>query len=422
MIALAAVIFLLAVSASWGSAGKNVPRSVAWSHGQVAFTSFDFSTLPAGGRESTTFRLTNLGRAVSGKFAVRLTGSSAFSIRASGCGGTRKQCRVTVAYAPSGARSRDHAVLTASAEHRTAARLKISGCSADASGHLYWVNDFDGTVYKGRFAAGCTPKITTLAGGEFDNVSIAVGNAHVYWTDRQKGTVNEVPVGGGSVTTLASGQDSPFSVAADGTHVYWVNYGYASDGTVNEVPVGGGSVTTLASGQSGPISVAVDGTNVYWVNHGNYSESNGTVNEVPVGGGSVTTLATSQGGYLDSLAVNGTHVYWTDPYYGTVNEVPVGGGSVTTLATDQVSPYSLAVDATHVYWISGNPGTVNEVPAGGGSVTILASGYFTTLAVDDAYVYWDDEISQAVVRVPIGGGSAKTVASNQYTYAMAVGP
>jgi hypothetical protein len=385
VIALAALMFLLAVSTSWGSAGKNAPRFVAWSHGHVAFTSYEFSTLPSGARESMNFRLTNLGRAVPGKFAIRLTGSSAFSMRASGCRVTRKSCRVTVAYAPSGAGARDHAVLTASAEHRTAARLKISGCSADASGHLYWLN---GSVNKGLFAAGCTPKITTLARskGYSYPASIAVDNTHVYWTDIVKGTVNEVPVGGGSVTTLASGQHYPISVAVDGTHVYWVNQGsyFDSDGTVSEVPIGGGSVTTLASGVGNLASVAVDGTHVYWAD----------------------------------LAPPGVD--------GTVDEVPVGGGSVTTLASGQEYPISVAVDGAHVYWVNESPyypGAVNEVPVGGGSVTILASdGAAGPLAVDDSYVYWSDYSDGALMRAPLGGGSVKTLVRGQSASAMAVGP
>src|SRR5262249_51457603 len=120
------------------------------------------------------------------------------------------------------------------------------------------------------------------------------------------------------------------AMVADATHLYWLNYFYGTDhtGTVEEVPLGGGTVTTLATGQNWPIALAVDSINVYWVTW----EKQGTVNEVPIGGGPVTTLAIGQS-WPVSVAVNGTHVYWVNNGDGTVNEVPVGGGSVTTLAT-----------------------------------------------------------------------------------------
>jgi hypothetical protein len=57
-------------------------------------------------------------------------------------------------------------------------------------------------------------------------------------------------------TTLESGGE-PNSVAADGTHVYWTDL---ADRTVNEMPLGGGSITTLATSASssfGFFSVAV---------------------------------------------------------------------------------------------------------------------------------------------------------------------
>lgn len=65
------------------------------------------------------------------------------------------------------------------------------------------------------------------------------------------GTVNEVPLGGGTVTTLATGQREPWFVAVDSTHIYWANYGdeHIPDGSVDEVPLGGGNATTLASHQ-----------------------------------------------------------------------------------------------------------------------------------------------------------------------------
>ena len=295
--------------------------------------------------------------------------------------------------------------------------------------HVYWVNFTDqttasGTVNKVPVGGG---SVTTLASGQIAPASVAVDGKYVYWVNFNPftGTVNKVPLDGGSVTTLATGQDLPYSVAVDGTHVYWVNSGWDLDtGWVNKVPLGGGSVTTLASSQDHPTSVAVDGTYVYWTN-----DNGGTVNKIPLGGGSVTTLASGQN-TPESVAVDGTHVYWVNYYGGTVDKVPVGGGSVTTLASGQSTPInSVAVDGTYLYWVNMHDGTVNKVPLGGGSVTTLASGqdHPTTLAVDGTYVYWVNlGISEGlgtVNKVPAGGGSVTTLAAGQDNpTSIAVGP
>jgi len=411
--------------------GKDASGSLAWSRGGVAIPSYAFATLDSGSHASTTFRLTNWGRHVSGKFAIHLTGSSAFSIKSNRCTGrnlnVRQWCRVTVVYAPSEEGARDRAVLTATREHRTAAKLTLSGCSGDASGHVYWVTDtVYGTVNKTQFVEGCLPlNTTTLVTGEEYSFphSVAVDSTHVYWGSGD-GTVKKVPISGGTVTTLASGQGAVPGLAVDGTHVYWVSFhsGYWDDGTVKEVPISGGSVTTLASDQGRVSSLAVDATHVYWANllPNDDGPGAGTLSEVPVGGGAVTTLASGQG-WPGSVAVDGTYVYWTSQGNGTVNKIPVGGGTVTALATGQGGPTPLAVDSTRVYWVNYNDGTVNSVPLGGGAVTTLASGQSAeTLAVDGTHVYWTG--SGALKEVPVGGGAVNVVTYAGYSPALAVGP
>jgi hypothetical protein len=405
VVVVAAMAVVVLVSPGIG-AGKVASPWLAWTHHGIAMTSYGFPTLASGSRASTHFRLANWGRDSSGKFAIHLTGSSAFSIRSNGCAGrktlrVRKWCRVTVAYAPSAAGGHDHAVLMASREHKAAARLNIYGCGASA--RIYWgspdITDAV-TVRAGLFAEGCVTPATTLARANCFVTLLAVDDTYVYWANICARTLNEVPLDGGKVTTLASGLAYPTSLAADGTHVFWADNG----GRVNEVSVDGGSVTALASGQSAS-SLAVDGTHVFWTN-----EFDGTVNEVPVGGGTVTTLASDQKN-PGSVAVDPTHVFWLQGNSAsrTVNEVPLGGGSVTTLASGQAHAFSLAVDSSHVYWSNYYGGTVNEVPVGGGSVTTLATGqgYTGSLAVDGAHVYWAG--GGAVKEVPVGGGAVNTV-------------
>jgi hypothetical protein len=363
--AAAGVVVLVAPAVGQGRAD---PASLKWSRsrGGPTISSYDFGAVESGSSVSRWFRLGGPGSTKSGKLAIGLSGSSAFSMDSDRCTGKsigkKLSCWVRVAYRPLEDPASDGAALTATGASGVAVCLSLIGGSAHPSGSLYWAGYDSGKVDKLPHAGGC---VTTLASGQGVATAVAVDSTHVYWGAPP--TVNKVPLGGGSATTLARGQYYPGSLAVDRKYVYWgvLNGPDGTPGTVDKVPIGGGKVTTLATGQS-PEAVAVHGSHVYWVNGGD-----GTVNEVPVGGGSVTTLASGQS-YPVSVAVDATHVYWVNVPDGTVNEVPLGGGSVTTLASGQLGADAVAVDGTHVYWT--NLGTVKEVPLTGGNVITLAHG------------------------------------------------
>jgi hypothetical protein len=59
-----------------------------------------------------------------------------------------------------------------------------------------------------------------------------------------------------------------------------------------------------------------------------------------------------------AIVVAGDNVYFTRPESGVVASIPVAGGSVVTLATNQPAPTALAVDATHVYWSNAGDGSI----------------------------------------------------------------
>ncbi|MFS8065897.1 MAG: hypothetical protein ACMG6S_05935, partial [Byssovorax sp.] len=93
-----------------------------------------------------------------------------------------------------------------------------------------------------------------------------------------------------------------------------------------------------------------------------------------------TILASGQS--LFAIAVDATHLYWTNNDDGpnnSIRKVPLGGGAFTTLASGLIFPRGIALDASHVYWADGDvknggtAGTVMKVGLGGGAPITLAS-------------------------------------------------
>jgi hypothetical protein len=122
------------------------------------------------------------------------------------------------------------------------------------------------------------------------------------------------------------------------------------------------------------------------------------------------------------IAVDATHVYWTDSIAGTVLRAPKGGGAVTTLASEQRTVAAVAVSATHVYFtIRGNgraaDGAVRRVPKGGGGIEEIAGQQLgpNAIVTDQHAVYWTSAgyagaLDGAVLRWLEQGGEPKALA------------
>ena len=96
---------------------------------------------------------------------------------------------------------------------------------------------------------------------------LVVDDANVYFTfcpfdpsASAQPLLMRIPRAGGSPTVLAN--SCAMGIAVDAANVYWI--GSENGGTVEEIPISGGTARVLASEQYAAVGPAVDATSVYW--------------------------------------------------------------------------------------------------------------------------------------------------------------
>lgn len=149
---------------------------------------------------------------------------------------------------------------------------------------------------------------------------------------------------------------------------------------------------------------ALDDDAVYW------SQGN-TLLRRAKGGGDPSVVTTTPSG-PQRLAVDGTHVYWTEPSTGSVGRAPKMGGPAEIVAAGEAKPFGLALDADAVYWTTITGNAIRRRAKVGGSpktLTDLASNC-TDLALDADAAYWSNAIGGGGMgRIPKAGGAAATL-------------
>jgi hypothetical protein len=298
---------------------------------------------------------------------LTVSGSAVFTITADTCPpslGPGKSCSVSVRFTPIGTGTATATLMAANKRGtaNTSAGLTGTGKGLGATfGHLYFSTQ-DGSINASTLGG---TDLNFLAGNENQPAFLTADTSRVYWANADDGTIKAMPLAGGPPqTTLASNQSRPLGVAVDASNLYWTN---SEDGTIKRVPLAGGQAITLFSGQRVPTGLAVEAGVLYWAN-----SAGGTINTGSVTGGAVTTLTTDSGAV--GLAVDSTHVYWTDgAVTGEVKSIPLTGGQQSVLVSGQNQPYGVAVDNTQVFWTNLGDSTLKVAPLAGGTPTTLFS-------------------------------------------------
>lgn len=206
--------------------------------------------------------------------------------------------------------------------------------------------------------------------------------------------------------TLATTSAGFRDVAAGAGFVFATTFG----GEVLRIPKEGGTPVRIASPER-PTYVAVDATHVYWTDLRNTSSDPGKIGRVPILGGAEEILATGLGG-PNSCTLFGAHVYFAQR--DAVNRVPRAGGTIETLATETL-PFYVAANSTRVCWIRPGDLTFSIVcrPHSGGTAAVLAteSGFPRFLAIDESDAYWVPT-EGTVRKVSLAGGTPTTLATS----------
>jgi hypothetical protein len=139
--------------------------------------------------------------------------------------------------------------------------------------------------------------------------------------------------------------------------------------TVARIALDTGAVTVLASGQDKARGLAVDATHVYWTNTSTLTD--GTVMRIPKDGSGVAETFAANQDHPDGIAVDAMAVYWTNDGTKTAadqdgNFNDVNGALMKRAKDGQASPAMLfpaaeptkliAVDDTNVFWFERGTG------------------------------------------------------------------
>jgi hypothetical protein len=274
-----------------------------------------------------------------------------------------------------------------------------------------------GLVYYTNFASGAadgsvsvvpigggTP--TELATGLDGPWAIAVASNVVFFTlapTTGLGGISAVSASGGTPSPIQTGVTGAFGVAVDATNVYWTNDNSLGGGgaLVFFVPISGGTGKQLLDFGSDlvPTGLSIFGTDLFVPTSGTQA----AVLRGSTTGGTLEALdAQTSITYADAVS-DGTTVFATVDDVAPAGQIvsfPRNGGAAKIVVSNLNHPQRLALDGTHLYFTDPDGGNVWGVDVSTSNAPqLLASGLSAPLPIavaDAVYVGAAD----AIVRIP----------------------
>jgi hypothetical protein len=261
---------------------------------------------------------------------------------------------------------------------------------------LYWASPGSdcehGSIRSVSKAGGA---VTTLAVDEPNPRALGVDDARVYFYDScGTGRIASVAKTGGAVQELpvAMKPEDARVLAVFAGDLYFNGYGLL------RMPKDGGPLEVIDE-STFVLAVATDKKGIFWA-----GVQMGTSDDVILAldaGASAPRVVADVNDVRYGLALDAKYVYFNSGDF--VKRVPRAGGSVQTLAA--ANAWKLAVDDTHVYWTEGVFGAdcaIKKAPKSGGESIVVATctGAYVDIAVDERCVYWANLYGSNVVRAP----------------------
>jgi hypothetical protein len=141
---------------------------------------------------------------------------------------------------------------------------------------------------------------------------------------------------------------------------------------------------------AGATALAVDGSHIYWADTtlgtiGRANIADGSTPNVQLirgAGGACGTPGTGAG--PEGVAVDATHVYWTNPDQGTIGRAGLDGTTPTqSFITGAQEPSGIAVAGSNIYWAN-SPGTGQAGTIG--HATLDGSGALNPTSVNESFI------------------------------------
>jgi hypothetical protein len=221
---------------------------------------------------------------------------------------------------------------------------------------LFWVNagthanDFlDGSVRWAAKAGGPDHELATsyLPGG----LAVDVGSLTVFWVEIDGHRVRALRTDGTGAVTIDETPTAKTSIAVTPSRLVWTASGPGDDVITLDRPT---SVQrALSAVEYAPGWVNIAGDDVFWIERHPLSDA-GAI-RVSRGGLPPIDLVADEDA-PSALVRDGNTLYWTSA--GRIRSIGRAGGTAVTLATARGPIGGLAVDSTHLYWTETARGAV----------------------------------------------------------------
>src|SRR6185312_755975 len=233
-------------------------------------------------------------------------------------------------------------------------------------------------------------------------------------------TVRFTPVTSGTVTATlaAAGKKRGTATAADVLtgagrslgldldHIYWAG----TSQTISSANLDGSDPQTLVSGQNGPIGVAVDASHLYWTN-----QNDGSIWAANRDGTSPHAISNAGLAGWD-IAVGGDHLYWTVLGRGAIWEANLDGSDPHAIVTGQAAPVGIAVNSGNLFWAAAHgsatgAGEIWQASLDGSSPHAIVTGQDAPfgVAADGSHVYWTNELGGTVSEANLDGADPRSI-------------